>query len=51
MTANTPASRKAKGRRLQQAVRQDPIEYLGIDLGDVPFTNTGPLKALTGGAA
>jgi len=31
MTANTPASRKAKGRRLQQAVRQDLVDRLGID--------------------
>jgi hypothetical protein len=41
MTANTPASRKAKGRRLQQAVRQDLIEYLGIDPGDILSTAMG----------
>ncbi len=41
MTANTPASRKAKGRRLQQAVRQDLIEHLGIDPGDVMSTAMG----------
>ena len=35
MTANTPASRKAKGRRLQQAVRQDLVDHLGIDPGDI----------------
>jgi hypothetical protein len=35
MTANTPASRKAKGRRLQQAVRQDLVDRLGIDPGDI----------------
>jgi hypothetical protein len=41
MTANTPASRKAKGRRLQQAVRQDLIEHLGIDPGDILSTAMG----------
>ena len=41
MTANTPASRKAKGRRLQQAVRQDLIDRLGIDPGDVQSTAMG----------
>ena len=41
MTANTPASRKAKGRRLQQAVRQDLIEHLGIDPGDILSTGMG----------
>ena len=41
MTANTPASRKAKGRRLQQAVRQDLIDRLGIDPGDILSTAMG----------
>ena len=41
MTANTPASRKAKGRRLQQAVRQDLIEHLCIDPGDILSTAMG----------
>ena len=41
MTANTPASRKAKGRRLQQAIRQDLIDCLGIDPGDVQSTAMG----------
>jgi hypothetical protein len=41
MTANTPASRKAKGRRLQQAVRQDLIDRLGIAPGDVQSTAMG----------
>ena len=41
MTANTPASRKAKGRRLQRAVRRDLIEHLGIDPGDVQSTAMG----------
>jgi len=41
MTANTPASRKAKGRRLQQAVRQDLIDRLGIHEGDILSTAMG----------
>lgn len=41
MVATTPASRKAKGRRLQQAVRQDLIEHLGIDPGDILSTAMG----------
>ena len=41
MVATTPASRKAKGRRLQQAVRQDLIEHLGIDPGDILSTGMG----------
>jgi hypothetical protein len=41
MTANTPASRKAKGRRLQQAVRQDLVDRLGIDPGDILSTAMG----------
>ena len=41
MTANTPTSRKAKGRRLQQAVRQDLVDCLGIDPGDILSTGMG----------
>ena len=41
MVATTPASRKAKGRRLQQAVRQDLVDRLGIDPGDVQSTGMG----------
>ena len=41
MTANTPASRKAKGRRLQQEVRQDLVDRLGIDPGDILSTAMG----------
>lgn len=41
MTANTPASHKAKGRRLQQAVRQDLVDRLGIDPGDILSTAMG----------
>ncbi len=41
MVATTPASRKAKGRRFQQAVRQDLIDHLGIDPGDVQSTAMG----------
>ena len=41
MVATTPASRKAKGRRLQQAVRQDLIDRLGIDPGDILSTAMG----------
>jgi hypothetical protein len=41
MTANTPASRKAKGRRFQQAVRQDLVDRLGIDPGDILSTAMG----------
>ena len=41
MVATTPASRKAKGRRLQQAVRQDLVVRLGIDPGDILSTAMG----------
>ena len=41
MTANTPASRKVKGRRLQQVVRQDLVDRLGIDPGDILSTAMG----------
>ena len=41
MVATTPASRKAKGRRLQQAVRQDLVDRLGLDPGDILSTAMG----------
>jgi len=41
VVATTPASRKAKGRRLQQAVRQDLVDHLGIDPGDILSTAMG----------
>jgi len=41
VTANTPTSRKAKGRRFQQAVRQDLIDHLGVPEGDVLSTAMG----------
>ena len=41
MTANTPTSRKAKGRRLQQVVRQDLVDRLGIDPGHILSTAMG----------
>ena len=41
MVATTPASRKVKGRRLQQAVRQDLVDRLGIDPGDILSTAMG----------
>ena len=41
MTANTPASRKAKGRRFQQEIRDDLIRYLGIHEGDILSTSMG----------
>ena len=41
MTASTPSSRKAKGRRFQQAIRQDLIDRLGIAPGDVLSTPMG----------
>jgi len=41
VVATTPASRKAKGRRFQQAVRQDLIERLGVPEGDVLSTAMG----------
>jgi len=41
VVATTPASRKAKGRRLQQAVRQDLVDCLGIDPGDILSTAMG----------
>ena len=41
MTANTPTSRKAKGRRFQQAIRDDLVDRLGIDPGDILSTAMG----------
>ena len=41
MTATTPASRKAKGRRFQQAIVKDLIGHLGIDEGDILSTGMG----------
>ena len=41
MTANTTASRKAKGRRFQQEIRDDLISRLGIDPGDILSTALG----------
>ena len=41
MVATTPASRKAKGRRFQQAIRDDLIRDLGIDPGDILSTAMG----------
>ena len=41
MTANTPASRKAKGRKFQQQIRQDLVDRLGIDPGDILSTGMG----------
>jgi len=41
VVATTPASRKAKGRRFQQAVRQDLIDHLGINPGDILSTAMG----------
>ena len=41
MVASTPASRKAKGRRFQQAIRDDLIRDLGIDPGDILSTAMG----------
>ena len=41
MTANTTASRKAKGRRFQQEIRDDLISRLGINHGDILSTPMG----------
>ena len=41
MTANTPASRKAKGRRFQQSIRDDLIDHLNIHEGDILSTAMG----------
>ena len=41
MVASTPASRKAKGRKFQQQVRQDLIDRLDIHEGDILSTAMG----------
>lgn len=41
MTANTPRSRKAKGRAFQNRIRDDIIARLGIDPGDIRSTGMG----------
>jgi hypothetical protein len=41
MTANTPASRKAKGRRFQQEIRDDLIKRLSLNPGDILSTPMG----------
>ncbi len=41
MTANTPQSRKAKGRAFQQEIRDDITEILGLPEEDVISTSMG----------
>jgi len=41
VVASTPASRKAKGRKFQQQIRDDLIDRLGIDPGDILSTAMG----------
>jgi hypothetical protein len=41
MTANTPQSRKARGRKAQQQVRDRLIEVLGIDPLDIESRSMG----------
>ena len=41
MVATTPKSRKQKGKALQNRVRQDLIDCLGIDPGDILSTAMG----------
>jgi len=41
MTANTPASRKAKGRVFQQQLREDLITHLDINPDDILSTAMG----------
>lgn len=41
MTANTPQSRKAKGRAFQQEIRDDITEVLGLPEEDVVSTSMG----------
>ena len=41
MVASTPASRKAKGRKFQQQIRDDLVDRLGIDPGDILSTAMG----------
>jgi predicted RecB family endonuclease len=41
MTANTPASRKAKGREFQQEIRNAIIKELNLDENDLKSTSMG----------
>ena len=41
MTASTPRSRKQKGRAFQNRIRQDLVDRLGIDPGDILSTGMG----------
>ena len=41
MVATTPASRKAKGRKFQQSLREDLITHLGISPDDILSTAMG----------
>jgi len=41
VTASTPRSRKQKGRAFQNRIRQDLIDRLGIDPGDILSTAMG----------
>lgn len=41
MTANTPQSRKSKGREFQKKIRADLISSLHIDEGDILSTGMG----------
>ena len=41
MTANTPQSAKAKGRKFQQQLREDLINHLGINPDDILSTAMG----------
>ena len=41
MTANTPSSRKAKGRRFQQQICGDLLTHLPIEPGDIMSTGMG----------
>ena len=41
MVATTPSSRKAKGRKFQQQIRDDLVDRLGIDPGDILSTAMG----------
>ena len=41
MVATTPKSRKQKGKALQNRVRQDLVDRLGIDPGDILSTAMG----------
>ncbi len=41
MVATTPASRKAKGRKFQQQIRQDLVDHLDINPDDILSTSMG----------